>query len=102
MRELAGSHSATKVGFGRKLGRWSTFVAVAAACLWAARASAAGLTLSNDQITATWKQEGKTLRPPTLQDLATGDQVELRGDIFTLVLTNGDFLRSSGFKLVGD
>lgn len=102
MREQAGSNSPAKVHLGRILGRWSTAVVVAAACLWAVRTSAVGLKLSNDQITATWKQEGKALQLPTLQDLATGEKVELRGDFFTLVLTNGDFIRSSSFKLVGD
>ena len=102
MQKQAGSFTAAKGALGLNFRHWANCVVVAASCLWAQCALAAGVTLSNDQITATWQLESKGLRPAMLQDLATGERLDLRGDFFTLVLTNGDFIRSSGFKLVGD
>src|ERR1043165_6484354 len=102
MQKLVGILRVTKAGLGGRFTQWASCVVAAAGCLWAQCAFAGGLTLSNDQITVSWKLESKGLRSPTLQDLATGEQLELRGDFFTLVLTNGDFIRSSSFNLVGN
>ncbi len=67
----------------------------------AARAQAATFTLDNDQVTVTCQTKGGRLLPGTLQDKKTGQIVKLGADLFSLVLTNGDFLHSGEFKLIG-
>ncbi|SPE59564.1 conserved exported hypothetical protein [Verrucomicrobia bacterium] len=59
------------------------------------------LTLKNDQVVATWKTRDKMLWPESLQDQRTGQTIALHGELFSLVLSNGDFLRVSNFKLAG-
>ncbi|HEY4414672.1 MAG TPA: enterotoxin [Verrucomicrobiae bacterium] len=72
----------------------------------AMRASAAIYTLQNDQVTATWKTEGtlfssSSLAPDSIQDRKTGQTLAIKGDLFDVVLTNGDYLSSANFKLAG-
>ncbi len=67
----------------------------------AARAQAATFTLDNDQVTVTCQTKGGRLLPGSLQDKKTGQIVKLGADLFSLVLTNGDFLHSGEFKLIG-
>src|SRR5664279_2368842 len=74
-------------------------LAAAAACLGVAHAEA--VTLSNDQVIASWKVEHDQLQPDFVQDRQTGQIVQLRGELFSLVLTNGDFVNASNFKLAG-
>ena len=62
---------------------------------------AATVSLQNDQVTAVWTTQGKRLRPLSLHDKKTGQQIPLRGELFRLVLTNGSFLNASEFKLRG-
>jgi hypothetical protein len=65
-------------------------------------ASAATFTLTNDQVVATWKIDDQTLSPDSIQDVKTGQLLPIKSDLFDLVLTNGDYLRSTSFKLVGE
>jgi hypothetical protein len=76
------------------------FAATGAACLYSA--TAATVTLTNEQIVATWKTEGGTLLPGSVHDGKTGQTLAIRGELFDLVLTNGDYVRSSSLKLVGN
>jgi len=78
-------------------------LAGAAACLgWVpAGALAEAVALSNDQVIASWKIEHEQLRPDFVQDRQTGQTIPLRGELFSLVLTNGAFVKASDFKLVG-
>jgi hypothetical protein len=78
-------------------------LAGAAACLLLvpAGAFAEAVTFSNDQVIASWKVEHEQLQPDFVQDRQTGQTVQLRGELFSLVLTNGAFVNASNFKLVG-
>src|SRR5580700_10486809 len=67
-----------------------------------ARLRAADFTLDNDQVAVTCHTKGGRLLPGSLQDKKTGQIVSLGADLFSLVLANGDILRSGGCKLVGD
>jgi hypothetical protein len=81
--------------------RLITALALAGICLLAWQSPARDWSLTNDQLTVTCPQTGKELRPPVIQDRATGEKLELHGDLFCLVLTNGGFVRSAEFKLTG-
>jgi len=59
------------------------------------------VTLSNDQVMASWKVEHEQLRPGFVQDRQTSQTIQLQGELFSLVLTNGAFVNASDFKLVG-
>jgi hypothetical protein len=76
---------------------------VVAACLgfYSSGAIAVTVTLSNDQVIATWRIDQAQLKPDSLQDRLTSQTVKLQGDLFRLVLTNGTFVPASNFKLVG-
>ncbi len=82
-------------------------VAIALAGLFVSiSAHAATYTLKNDQVTAIWKTEGgfisaKTLAPDSVLDQKSGQKLAITGDLFDLVLTNGDYISSSKFKIVG-
>jgi hypothetical protein len=65
------------------------------------RLRAAEFTLDNGQVTVTCKVKGGRLLPPSLQDKKTGQIVTLGADLFSLVLANGDVLRSGQFHPVG-
>ena len=65
------------------------------------RLFAADFTLENDQVIVVCKTKGRQLLPGSLQDKRTGEIVKLGADLFNLVLTNGEILRSGEFKLVG-
>jgi hypothetical protein len=72
-----------------------------AAGLFSLSAPAATLTLSNEQVVATWQTQNDTLSPESLLDKLTGCALPIRGELFTLVLTNGGFVHASEFKLDG-
>lgn len=63
--------------------------------------SVSALTLSNDLVVATWSENAGELRPEALLDQRTGRKVDLRGELFSLVLTNGNILHSASFTVVG-
>lgn len=85
-----------------RFNRFSVTLTTCSALLLAVCAPAATLSLTNDQLVVTWQQKGKELRPAAIHDRATGQSLELRGDLFSLVLTNGDYIRGSTFKLAGE
>jgi hypothetical protein len=58
-------------------------------------------TLTNDQVIVTCATAEGQLLPGTLRDQKTGETIKLGTELFSLLLTNGDILHSSGFKLVG-
>jgi hypothetical protein len=64
-------------------------------------AFAESVTLSNQEVVASWKVENQQLQPDFVQDRQTGQTLPLRGELFSLVLTNGAFVHGSTFKLVG-
>ena len=72
-----------------------------AAALFSFNARAEVFTLTNNEVTATWETHGQTLRPDSVQDQRTGQTLVIKGDLFDLVLTNGDYVRSADMKLVG-
>jgi hypothetical protein len=80
-------------------------LALAGAAVWLAMvpagAFAEAVTFSNDQVIASWKVEHEQLQPDFVQDRQTGQTVQLRGELFSLVLTNGAFVNASNFKLAG-
>jgi hypothetical protein len=76
-------------------------LALASAGWLAGSASAVTCTLTNDQIIATWNTHDNMLWPDSVQDRQTGEIVPLRGELFSLVLSNGDFVHGADFKLVG-
>jgi len=80
------------------------FVAVLVTALLTAfpapRLRAAQFSLDNDQVTVTCETKGGRLLPGSLQDKKTGQTVKLGADLFSLVLTNGDVLRSGQFRLL--
>ncbi len=60
---------------------------------------AAEFALENDLVRVTVETQGEQLLPGALRDQQTGQTVRLGRDLFTLMLTNGEFLASGGFKL---
>ncbi|MGC9942141.1 MAG: enterotoxin [Verrucomicrobiota bacterium] len=62
---------------------------------------AAVFTLTNDEVAVTWRSHANTLWPDSVHDMRTGQTLAIKGDLFDLVLTNGNYVRSSDFKLVG-
>ena len=62
---------------------------------------AATFALTNDQIIATWKTQDKMLRPESVQDRQTAQTIQLAGELFSLVMSNGDFAHASNFQIVG-
>jgi len=69
---------------------------------WLGSATAGPIALTNDQVVATWKVDGETLSPDSVRDGKTGQTLSIRSELFDLVLTNGDYVRSPSLKLVGD
>ena len=69
--------------------------------LQAARASAAEFTLANDQVTVACKTQNSMLWPASLTDKSTGQVLKLGTELFSLLLTNGDFIHAATFKLAG-
>src|ERR1700720_2054165 len=57
-------------------------------------------TLDNGQVSLTCQTKGGRLMPGTLADKQTGQVVKLGAELFSLVLTNGEVLQSSQFKLI--
>jgi len=57
--------------------------------------------LENDQVTLVCAVKDGRLLPGTLRDRKTGEMVRLGRELFSLVLTNGDYLHADQFKLVG-
>jgi hypothetical protein len=80
-------------------------VAACAAGVWlsclAAESRAAEFTLENGQVIFTCQAKAGRLVPGTLTDKKTGQVVKMGSDLFSLVLTNAQILRSSDFKLAG-
>lgn len=79
----------------------SKTIALLVLALKALNAHAGTVSLSNDQISATWATRDHTLWPDSVRDAATGQKIMLRGELFTLTLTNGEFLPASKFHLIG-
>ncbi len=65
------------------------------------RLQAAQFTLDNDQVSVTCQKKGGRLVGGWLRDKKTGQMVKLGPDLFSLVLTNGEILHSSEFRLAG-
>src|SRR5580658_1580402 len=82
------------------LHRLFAILALAVASL-SVNSRASVLTLTNDEVAATWQGHGNTMWPDSVQDMKTGQTLAIKGDLFDLVLTNGNYVRSSDFKLVG-
>ncbi|MGA2244904.1 MAG: enterotoxin [Verrucomicrobiota bacterium] len=76
---------------------------LAAACLGLvpARTSAAPFSLANDRVAFTCTTRDDMLWPDSLKDQSTGQSVKLGGELFSLLLTNGDFIHAADFKLAG-
>jgi len=77
---------------------------LAGACLISlplARAGAEEFTLANDQVTFSCKTTGGQLLPDSLKDKNTGEVVKLGTEMFSLLLTNGNFLHAADFRLAG-
>ncbi len=72
-----------------------------AAGLFPISAHAASFALSNDQVVATWRTLEKTLSPESFRDKGADRVLPIRGELFSLVLTNGRFIHASDFKLAG-
>ena len=70
-------------------------------CCPPTRLAASEAALSNDQVVATWTLHNHTLWPASLRDLQTRRTLTLRGELFSLVMTNGEVIRASDLKLVG-
>lgn len=66
-----------------------------------ARVRAEEFTLANDQVEFTCQADGGVLAPGTLKDKNTGEVLKLGGELFSLLLTNGNFLHSADFRLAG-
>ena len=62
---------------------------------------AADYTLANDKVAVTCQTQGNALVPGALQDKETGQVVKLGAEMFSLLLTNGDFIHASNFTLAG-
>ena len=77
------------------------FIALLGAGIVSLNLHAATVALKNDRVTATWQTQDNMLWPDSLQDVQTGQTLALRGELFTLLLTNGDFIHATDFKLVG-
>ena len=58
-------------------------------------------TLTNGQVSVSWNTQGSQLLPPIVTDLKSDEKLELKGDLFTLVLTNGGFIHASDFSMKG-
>jgi len=65
------------------------------------QAGAAEFSLANDQVTLTCKTKGHVLLPEALKDNSSGQVMKLGNELFSLLLTNGDFVHSGDFRLVG-
>lgn len=77
---------------------------LAGACLLSfhsAQAGAEEFTLANDQVKFTCKTPGGALLPDSLEDKNTGEVVKLGAEMFSLLLTNGDFIHAADFRLAG-
>ena len=66
-----------------------------------ARAGATDYSLANDEVSFTCKSDSGALLPGSLTDKKTGEVLKLGADLFSLLLTNGDFIHAGGFKLAG-
>jgi hypothetical protein len=82
---------------------YTTTVILAAACfsIPLARASAKEFTLANDQVTFVCKAEKGVLSPDSLTDKSGGQAIKLGTEMFSLLLTNGNFVHAADFKLAG-
>ena len=72
-----------------------------AAGLFPISAHAASFALSNDQVVATWRTLEKTLSPESFRDKCPDLVLPIRGELFSLVMTNGRIIHASDFKLAG-
>lgn len=61
----------------------------------------AAAALGNEQVTFTCQTRGDRLVPESLKDEKTGQIVKLGPELFSLLLTNGDFIHGADFKLAG-
>ena len=80
--------------------RYKMFSLVIAAMLASTSLRATSLVLSNEQITATWELDDQKFTPVTVQDNATFQRHPFLGELFSLVLTNGEFMHSASWKVV--
>ena len=75
---------------------------LALACLLSlqpVRAGAADFRLANDQVTFACQTKSGRLWPDSLKDKTMGQVVKLGTELFSLLLTNGDFIHAADFKL---
>ncbi len=64
-------------------------------------AARAEYTISNDQVSFTWRSNYDANGPGQLVHKATGEKITLAGNAFTLVLPDGTYRRSLAFSVVG-
>jgi hypothetical protein len=77
---------------------------LAGACLVSfqpSRARATEFALANDQVKFSCETKDGVLLPDSLEDKNTGQIVKLGNEMFSLLLTNGDFIHAADFKLAG-
>ncbi len=79
-----------------------SLIAVLGAMLLSSGIYAGTVTLNNDQVSASWTTRDNTLWPDTIKETASGENLSLRGELFTLMLSTGEAIRASQFHLVGD
>jgi hypothetical protein len=58
-------------------------------------------TLANDQVSFTCSTVGDQFAPGGLKDQSTGQTIKLGRELFSLLLTNGDFIHAADFRLAG-
>lgn len=78
-----------------------TCVALVGTSALAAPVGAETVSLENNQISASWKIHARALRLDCLQDKQSGEKIAVRGELFSLTLTNGDSIPSTALKLSG-
>lgn len=65
------------------------------------KASAGTVQLQNDRVLATWSTHDDMLWPGTLEDRQSKQKIEVKGELFCIVLTDGTFIHASDFRLAG-
>jgi N-acetyl-beta-hexosaminidase len=76
--------------------------ALTGAAVFSPNAHAASISLKNKLVSAEWQIHDGMLWPESFKDLATGEKLALRGDLFSLALTNSEFIHSTNFNLVSN
>jgi hypothetical protein len=63
--------------------------------------AAQSFQLTNDQVTASWTVKEGQLLPTAITDKKTGETLNFQGELFSVVLTNGQFIHGSEFHATG-